>query len=236
MKKLKKKALIFLVIPLTMMIFIVFSIKKAPDAVRVACVGDSITYGHGIRARVIFAYPQRLNRWLGKHWIVKNFGNSGSTVLKNGNKPYWDQPEFQASMAFQPDMVVILLGTNDAKAVNWLSHKDEFTSDYLDLIRTYRQLASPPKIVIGIPLPVFSPPNAPSGINKEYLEQEIIEMIRGIAKDQHLPTIDFHTAFQGKPEYLPDHVHPDRKGARLMAREVEKVLRNLFNPPLTPPS
>ncbi len=227
MRKLKKRILIFLVIASTLIIAIVLSVKKAPDAIRVACVGDSITYGHGIRARLMFAYPQKLNRRLGRNYIVKNFGNSGSTLLKKGNKPYWEQPEFQASMAFQPDIVIILLGTNDAKAVNWLSHKDEFKSDYLGLIRTYRQLSSTPKIVVGIPLPVFTAPNAPNGIKKEYLEQEIIQIIQGIAEDQHLPTIDFYTAFRNKPDYLPDRVHPNRKGAELMAQEAEKAIRKI---------
>lgn len=62
----------------------------APQAekTRVACVGDSITYGAGIADRDRDSYPAQLASMLGDKWVVKNFGHSGATLLKNGDLPY----------------------------------------------------------------------------------------------------------------------------------------------------
>src|SRR5688500_2057324 len=90
-----------------------------PAAVRVACVGDSITFGSGLKDRQTESYPAQLRAMLEKEqpgkWDVQNFGVSGTTLLKKGDRPYWDQKRFTAAKAFAPDIVVIKLGTNDSK-------------------------------------------------------------------------------------------------------------------------
>ena len=64
------------------------------ETIRVACVGDSITYGAGIKNRERDNYPTVLGRLLGKKFQVRNFGVNGATLLKNGDKPYWKQKAF----------------------------------------------------------------------------------------------------------------------------------------------
>jgi acyl-CoA thioesterase I len=70
---------------------------------------------------------------LGSKHTVKNFGTSGCTLLKKGDKPYWNDANLGASDAFKPDVVVVMLGTNDAKPQNW-SRKADFASDYASLM------------------------------------------------------------------------------------------------------
>src|SRR3712207_5545352 len=82
---------------------------------RVACVGDSITYGAGVSGREKNSYPAVLGQWLGTKWDVRNFGVSGATLLKKGNRPYWKQQKFADALQFKPDVVIIKLGTNDSK-------------------------------------------------------------------------------------------------------------------------
>lgn len=91
--------------------------------VKVACVGASITFGAGTTPGK--SYPSQLQALLGPGWQVKNFGVSGRTVTKKGDHPYWNEKAFQAAQDFQPDAVIILLGSNDTKAANW-THKDDF--------------------------------------------------------------------------------------------------------------
>ena len=86
----------------------------AEKTLRVACVGDSITYGSGIKDRHHDSYPAVLGRWLGPGWDVRNFGVSGATLLKKGDLPYFKQKNHEAAVAFTPDIVVIMLGTNDS--------------------------------------------------------------------------------------------------------------------------
>ena len=76
-------------------IFLLAVVAVAPAAdqekIRVACVGDSITFGSGIQDRNTNSYPAQLGRLLGEKWETRNFGVSGATLLKNGDKPYWKQ-------------------------------------------------------------------------------------------------------------------------------------------------
>src|SRR5438270_834071 len=83
--------------------------------IKVACVGDSITQGSGLQENT---YPLQLQRMLGSNYEVRNFGVGGATLLEQGDKPYIQQKLYQDSLAFQPDVVVIMLGTNDSKPQN----------------------------------------------------------------------------------------------------------------------
>jgi len=122
------------------------------SVIRVSCVGDSITAGvcgqNG-------GYPTLLQGLLGSGYLVQNFGNSGKTMLKkglcgpppSGDCSYWDTPTYPAAMASNPDIVTIMLGTNDAKEFNWFNASTgNYTQDYYDMIAGFQGLASNPKI------------------------------------------------------------------------------------------
>ena len=51
-----------------------------PDAIRVACIGNSITDGFGIDMASAYGYPAELQKLLGKDYWVKNFGVSSRTL------------------------------------------------------------------------------------------------------------------------------------------------------------
>ena len=89
----------------------IFLFVSAFAQIKVACIGNSITYGATIVGRDSLAYPPQLQKILGKKWLVKNFGVSGATMMKKGDLPYWNQPKFRAAKDFKPDVVIIKLGT-----------------------------------------------------------------------------------------------------------------------------
>ncbi|BCU77868.1 GDSL-type esterase/lipase family protein [Luteolibacter sp. LG18] len=185
---------------------------KAP--VRIACVGDSITQGSGADRGQ--SYPDQLQDLLGERWAVKNFGVSGRTLLKNGDFPYWKEGAFKNAQAYNPDAVVIMLGTNDTKPQNW-SHKAEYRSDYAEMVKIFRDLPSKPKIFICRPCPVPEPGNY--GINEAGVKEEIV-ILDDLAKELDLGVIDIHASLEKTPELLPDRVHPSTKGAAVMASTV----------------
>ena len=115
---------------------------KVAPRIKVACVGNSITYGTGIQDREHDSYPAQLQRMLGEAYEVGNFGKPSATLLAHGHKPYFRQPEWTAAKAFRGDIAIIHLGINDTDPRNWPNYRDEFVNDYLHLIDTLR-LANP---------------------------------------------------------------------------------------------
>jgi lysophospholipase L1-like esterase len=188
------------------------------EPLRVACVGDSITAGVG--ASKGNSYPDQLGRMLGDGYVVKNFGVSGSTLLNHGDKPYQKQGAFKEALEFEPNIVVIKLGTNDTKPQNW-KLKDEFVADYKDLMSQFAELPSTPRIFICRPAPV--PGKGNFGINEAgVLEQ--IPMLDKMAAEEKAVVVDIHGALKEHPEMLPDRVHPNTAGATVMAKTVFKAL------------
>lgn len=189
---------------------------KSP--VRVACIGDSITQGSGAASGQ--SYPSQLQAMLGDSWKVGNFGVSGRTLLKKGDFPYWKENAYQEALKFAPDVVIIMLGTNDTKPQNW-QFEAEFVADYTELVKSFQTLASKPRVYVCRPCPAPEPGNF--GINETNLKEEI-KRVDQLAKDHELGVIDMHAALAGKPQLLPDRVHPNTEGAGEMAKAAFKAL------------
>jgi acyl-CoA thioesterase I len=189
--------------------------------VRVACVGDSITYGSGVENREINNYPVVLGKLLGPRFEVRNLGVGGATLLKKGDKPYWGLPEFQAVSEFQPQVIILKLGTNDSKPQNW-KHGDEFAHDLRNMLDHFTSLPSHPKIWVCLPVPVYE---TQWGINEAVVSCHIIPAIRQVARETGIPTIDLHQAMSDRPEYFPDKIHPNAAGAGMMAMTIFTALK-----------
>ncbi len=195
-----------------------------PARIRVACVGDSITYGLGIPDRDCNSYPAQLETLLGNRWEVRNFGFSGATAIAYGPKPYPLLPIFEEALAFEPDVVIIQLGTNDTNAKTWPTHQQQFTTDYLGIVRRFQALSTRPRIYLCRPVPLFRDRGKAYDTDK-ILTEEVIPKINAIAKQNHLPVIDLYAALDGNPGKFWDGVHPNAEGARLMAATVAAQLK-----------
>ncbi|MGJ8650924.1 MAG: GDSL-type esterase/lipase family protein [Opitutaceae bacterium] len=196
------------------------SASAAAQPVRIACVGDSITFGATIKDRKEQCYPTQLGRLLGEGYVVQNFGVSGATLLKAGNKPYWTTKQFKPAHAFNPDVVVIKLGTNDSKPDNWL-HKDAFVGDYLALIESFRSLPSKPVVYICKPVPAY-PGNFK--ITDVVIREEVMPLIEAVAEQASVEIIDLYAALSHRAELFPDKVHPNAEGARIMAETIAAIV------------
>jgi lysophospholipase L1-like esterase len=158
---------------------------------------------------------------LGDKWQVMNCGHSGATLLNNGDMPYQKTGEFQNALNFNPDVVVIMLGTNDSKMKNWI-HQDEFVTDYKDLIAKFQDLPGKPHIFIAYP--VAAGPNARMGISDGPVKDEQALIDRVVA-DTGVTLIDLYKPTVGKWElYNGDQVHPINTGATVIAQTVYKAL------------
>jgi len=200
-------------------ILAIITISCSQAQVRVACIGDSITEGAGIEEGK--KYPQQLQVLLGTGHIVKNFGVSGRTLLRKGDYPYWNEKAYHDALAWDPQVVIIKLGTNDSKPQNW-KFSSEFESDYRALIQSFKTLAAKPAIYLCTPLPVFKDR---WGIRETVVHDELVPAVKKIAEAEGLKVIDLYTAMTGEGALLPDGVHPNAAGATVMAHEVYKGIR-----------
>ena len=214
-----------------------------PDAIRVACIGNSITEGFGIDMCGAYGYPAELQKILGKDYWVKNFGVSSRTMLNKGDYPYMNELAWQDAQAFKPDVVLIKLGTNDSKPENW-QYGAEFRQNLEQMILTLRpDLAQPvgkkakkvkkaknavpqpvkPKIYLCTPIPAFKPT---WNISDAVITSEIIPIQQEVAKKYGLEVIDLHTLYANDGDkMLDDGIHPDGKGAHRLAEIIANELK-----------
>lgn len=205
----------------TLLVLASTGLSFSADKIKVACVGDSITAGAGVKDAKN-RYPAQLGELLGESYEVKNFGNSGSTMLDDGDKPYKKQKSFSDAVAFSADIVVIKLGTNDSKAQNWVK-KDGFVASTKSLVEALLKVNPKAKVFLCFPVPVIAQGNF--GIRDEIVKNEIIPLIKQTAEEMKLSIIDLYAALDGKPEFFPDRVHPNDDGAKFIAKTVFEAVR-----------
>ena len=187
--------------------------------VKVACVGDSITEGFG--AGRGNSWPDQLGKMLGNKWAVKNFGVGGTTLMKSGDKAYQKQDAFARAKALNPDLVIIMLGTNDTKPQNWKRFPTDFEADLIDMVKQFAALPGKPRIFVCYPSYIAK--DGKYGINESGTVAEI-PVITKVATEMKLGIIEVHGNMKGKDEMIPDNVHPNGAGAKVIAATVFKVL------------
>lgn len=191
------------------------------NTVRVACIGNSITDGHGIPCVEEYGYPAQLQSMLGNAYKVKNFGASGFTLSRQGDRPYTTHPAYEACKTFNPHVIIVKLGTNDSKPHNWKGN-DHFRQELLSLVDTLLALPARPRVVLSYPIVAFT---KEFGINDSVIVDGELPEIKYVAKKRKLDVIDFHTLFENHSEWmLKDGIHPNTKGTRALAQEVKRYL------------
>lgn len=193
--------------------------SKKQKTIRVACIGNSITYGTGIADRTNDSYPSQLQRLLGSNYQVGNFGKPGATLLYHGHRPYVKQEEFKEAIAFKGDIAVMHLGINDTDPRNWPNYRDEFVKDYLSIMDSLRAANPKVRIILARMTPIADRhPRFVSGTKQWH--GEIQTAIETVARVSGAELIDFHEPLYPYPYLLPDAIHPNPEGAGILAKTV----------------
>lgn len=197
----------------------------AAQTIRVSCVGDSITYGLGSSWPSDTSYPSVLQKSFGDAWAFANFGVIYASMQKNADYPYWSRPEFDLSMASEPDAVVVMLGTNDAWPANWSEAAPyRFASSYLDLIARFRSLPTHPAVFICTPCPAYDA-GLPWSLDWK-VANFYVPVVRQISLQTGAPLIDIFSLMRRKSALFPDGHHPDNEGYAMIAAEIGRSLEN----------
>ena len=198
----------------------------ADTAVKVACVGNSITDGAGIDMAGVKGYPATLRRLLGAGYDVKNFGVSGRTMANSGDRPYQKEPSWRDCLDWNPDVVVIKLGTNDSKTRNWEGKAEvDFIPSLQQMMDSLKVLPKMPRVVLCTPIAAFQ---TEWTIRDSVIVNCIIPQLADYAQKNNLELVDLHTPFAEADKQglmTSDLIHPNAKGAAKMAEIVAEQLR-----------
>ena len=208
-------------------IFSQFELAAQKNAIKVACIGDSVTAGYLLSDAVKESYPSQLQILMGEKYEVKNFGYSGATLLKKGHKPYYKTKEFADALAYSPDIAVIHLGLNDTDPRNWPNYKEEFDADYSWLIDTLKKQNPAVKIYICRLTPIFNDHSRFKSGTSDWFWQ-IQSHIPNIAKANRVGLIDLHEKLYPRPDLFPDALHPTKEGATILAQTVYENITQDF--------
>ena len=200
-------------------------IRKAGSGIKkVACVGDSITYGFHIDNWFFHNYPYILQVLLGSGYYVRNFGLSGSTAMRSAKMSYRRFPNYCKSLKFLPDVIVIMFGTNDANAQNW-NGPEVYTAEYRELLQSYRELSS--RLMIWLmtpPLPLYPKTEVGRAMNEHILQEQ--DCVKALAEEQDAQLIDLCEKTKDHPDWFqPDGVHPNAKGAMEIAHIIYDAIK-----------
>ncbi|KFN92395.1 putative xylanase [Tetragenococcus muriaticus 3MR10-3] len=183
---------------------------------RIAAVGDSITYNLYVANGQEEFYPQQLDDLLGEGYAVHNFGVSNYAAQASSDFPYDTTDEYQESLDFDPEIVIMMLGTNDTKDTNW-NGSGQFKDEYIDLLESYRDLPSVSRIILASPPAVFLEGAVISGGIDASRISVAGNTVEEIAAEYELEFVDMYEETINHPEYFPDGIHPNEEGSAALA-------------------
>lgn len=189
-------------------------------AIKVATVGDSLTYGYGLENREKDAYPCILAEKLGHLYQVSNFGLSGRSLQSTSDYPYFNEKNAQLSLESEADIVIIMIGSNDSRGPYW--NKERFISEYKAMAERYLSLPSQPDLYLVIPPFV---PTSRFGLNNQIIEDELQAIITSIGQELDVPVINLYLLTKGHLEYYSDGLHLTPLGNQVIAEEIfQKIM------------
>ena len=184
-------------------------------AIKVATVGDSLTYGYGLENRQHDAYPSVLLEMLGTHYQVSNYGMSGRSLLSTSDYPYLKEKNAQESLKSDADIVIVMIGSNDSRPAYW--NREQFVREYRELARAYQNMASQPDVYLVAPPYV---PTSRFGLNKSIVRDELQQIVKATAVELGLHFVNLYPITEGHMEYYSDGLHLTPLGNRMIAQEI----------------
>lgn len=197
----------------------------ATGVIKVVCVGDSITRnGYWMNGMQGLLPTDR--------YLVKGYGVDSTTAMSTGisgrgqEMAYTSKNSYDVSLRSNPDVVVIMFGTNDAFDFNWNqacnANGAQFKKDYIALIRAYQNLESHPEVFMVLP-----PTSFYAGSNcSQNLTTKVVPALREIAAETGITLVDVHTPTANAQAHFTDGLHPsDNTGRLLIATPIAAAIK-----------
>jgi len=190
------------------------------DFIKVGCVGDSNTYGAEASDRTKYAWPVQIRSMLGEKYETKNFGVNSALMMNDKNDAWKNKTAYSDNKSYDPDIIVIALGTNDSKDGYWDAEK--FKNSYVDLINEFKGYSAGPQIYMAIPIKAYSSTWA---INDQTIREKVTPTMQEISKEMGLPLIDLYAVTTDIANLMAsDGIHPKDGGLTIMARKIADIM------------
>jgi len=204
-------------------------VMSSKAVTKVACIGDSITYGYGLADRENACYPTQLQKLLDEKfpgkYEVRNFGNSGrgiylDSMRGNEKRGFRHMKEHQAALAWKPDIVVCNLGINDngeyIKEYSGGRTRGQFVKEYRTLLADYKKANKAAKFYIWTKLSPLTEGQKFYRSPEPFLMQADLEEVARTCK---AVGIDMQEPLREKMDeiFAKDKIHPNAEGARIIA-------------------
>ena len=197
------------------------------ERIRVSCVGDSLTYGSGvIKTREVDSYPAKLQKKLGTSHLVSNFGLRNATASADGDLPYINSAQYKKSLESKPDIVLLMLGTNDSKTYNW--NAKSYEEGIKSLVQTYKNLDTNPTVYLMISPYCFSLDGsdiAEYQVQPKVVAGKIRDIVEKVAAEEGVEVIDLYSVTVGKEERYRDGIHFDAEGYKIIADYIYDIIK-----------
>ena len=182
--------------------------RQLDRPLKVACAGDSLTRGRDNGNTEADTYPFQLGQLLGGDFGVYNFGVNAVTAMRDLPLSYVDRQEFQESLNVEPDIYLLMLGTNDSRY--WEEHAPRYPASLRWIINEVQSLASSPRIILAIPPWVKYNIR---GIRNNIISNNVRVEIERVAREFNLHVVDMQEVTVNQNEYLvQDGLHYNQKG------------------------
>lgn len=204
--------------------------KEMPhsDAPIIVAMGDSITFGAGVvKTRKTDSWESKLEKLFAGSYQVLNYGISSATLQDEGDMPYWKMPAAplqgfpEAAMALNPEIAILMLGTNDSKPYNW--NRERYETQLNQRVQELQQTPGLKRLIVMCP-PFCCPANGSDVVGydiiNETIRDEIVPIVKQCAQENGAECIDLYALTDGHPEYFMDGVHPNSFGNQVIAKHI----------------
>ncbi len=212
------------------------------EVIRVACVGDSITYG-ATSTNKVQNYPAYLQEMLGLDYYVFNAGVDGYSIVSTDQYAYKKTVEFQQVKSFKPDVVLFALGTNDANPTpnqpykNWEDEANDRANKFVqstnELFDAFIKVNADVQIIMLLPSALFKVGDDAWNADawNANLDKYVTPNLKKIAEERKLKTVDLHSWSLNNKEVFVDGLHPKDTTYKTFAQFIFDSVKNDIKKP-----
>ena len=210
-----------------------FEQNGSVDLKTVACIGDSITEGHGSTDWNYCSYPAVLQRVLWKDHVIINYGKSAKTMRTDLSGSYMSTDAYRAAQKQRQhfDALVIMLGINDGGVdnVEFTAAEDKiFNDSATKLVSSLTPSGKKDMKVAILNCTAYYGSNPGTREHVRDLQKALVPLLTEKGYETTFVDMQKYTEKEMGKSHFPDGIHPDTTGYAMLGEYISGVVVNMF--------